>query len=397
MVILRTTGPVWLRSRAFRAGELAVVSCLLFWGFVEAAPDTDTPRRPDPSQTLPPPPPAQERDDTDRIAPEITAPRRPEPAPPASPPLQAPPAVRTTDHTAYIELGRVAAAANLRGKWDGERRRLILSNGALRMEFEGESRAVSFDGVRIFLGEAIQSRGSALYLSTIDYQTAVRPLLFPEAAPPPGGPVRTIVLDPGHGGRDPGARSAVLGIEEKDMTLDVALRLRTLLEARGYRVILTRRDDRYVSLERRARIANMARADLFISIHFNAVDNASVAGAETFVLTPRHHRSTGQGSRRPEDVETHPGNHNDHWNALLGFYVQRQLLHDTGAADRGVKRARFSVLREVESPAVLVEAGYLSNSAEARRIANPAYRQQLAVSLARGVEHYRRTVNRVLQ
>ncbi len=325
-----------------------------------------------------------------------TPPTRPAPEPREPEPLpreRAEPGETST----HINLSRMAAAMGLERRWDRENRQLVLTSGraAPRLEFEGESRAFRFNGIRVFLGEAVASAGDSLYLSRIDYRTMVLPLLSPGAAPAPGNDLRTIVIDPGHGGRDPGTKSRELGLAEKDLTLDVSFRLRDLLAEAGYRVVLTRQDDRYVPLEQRTVIANRAGADLFISIHFNAVENPSVSGTETFILTPRHHRSTGQGAPRSGDGEELAGNRFDHWNALIGFYVQRQLLHDLGSFDRGIKRARFSVLREVSCPAVLVEAGYLSNTREARRIASAEYRQRLARSLAAAVGHYQNTLSRV--
>ncbi len=319
------------------------------------------------------------------------------PAPPPEEPAPPEPGVRP-DPSAHIDLSRMASAMNLERRWDAPNRSMVLTSsggGNLRLRFEGASRAFRFNGMRLFLGEAVQPGSETLYLSLIDYRTMVRPLLAPGSEPAPGGALRTIAIDAGHGGRDPGTQNRELGLSEKDMTLDVALRLRDILQAEGFRVVLTRRDDRYVSLERRAAIANGARADLFLSIHFNAVENPSVNGIETFLLTPRHHRSTGQNERRMTDDRVHPGNRFDHWNTLLAFYTQRQLLHDLGAFDRGIKRARFSVLREVDCPAILVEAGYLSNTREARRIGTPEYRQQIARSLASAVNHYRTTWNRI--
>ncbi len=292
----------------------------------------------------------------------------------------------------YLALPEVAAAAGLEVVPGRPGQMVLARNPGLRIQFEANSRVIHLNGIRIFLGEAVRTDGGLYRLSRIDYESMVRPLLSPLQGPAPSRDLGTIVLDPGHGGRDPGTRSATFGLLEKDMTLDVALRLRELLVSRGYRVILTREDDRYLSLEQRAAVANRARADLFISIHFNAVDNPTVNGTETFLLTPRHHRSTGQGQTSTGDSAVHPGNEYDHWNALLAFYVQRQLLHDLRTFDRGIKRARFSVLREVEAPAVLVEAGYLSNPEEARRIGSVAYRARLARSLADAVGQFDRSL-----
>lgn len=322
----------------------------------------------------------------------LSAPTRPV-EPESRAPVSPAPQVERSPVPGYLALSEVAAAAGLRPAPSAPGRMVLARDPAPRIEFEANSRVIRFNGIRVFLGEAIRTDGGVYRLSRIDYESLIRPLLLPLERSVPARSLRTIVLDPGHGGRDPGARSPALGLLEKDMALDVAFRLRALLTARGYRVVLTREDDSYVSLERRAALANRARADLFISIHFNAAGGPEASGTETFLLTPRHHRSTGQGESRTGDSEAHPGNEYDHWNALLAFYVQRQLLHDLQTFDRGIKRARFSVLREVEAPAVLVEAGYLSNPQEARRIGSVAYRIQLARSLADAIGHFERTLN----
>ncbi len=325
-----------------------------------------------------------------------TPPTRPEPQPRDTPP-PARAEVEVTDSASHVDLTRLASSMNLERSWDRDNGHMILADpgSRLRLQFNSNSRSFRLNGMRIFLGEPVQEGRNTLYVSQVDYLSIVRPLLSPRAVPPPGGPLRTIVLDPGHGGRDPGTRNPDLGLTEKEMTLDVAFRLRDILEAEGYRVVLTREDDTYVTLEQRATIANRIEADLFISIHFNAVDDPSVSGTETFILTPRYHRSTGQNTRRSWDREEHSGNRFDHWNAVFGYYVQRQLLHDLRTFDRGIKRARFSVLREVSCPAVLVEAGYLSHPREARRIGSSEYRDLLARSLAAAVDHYGSTLRRV--
>jgi len=200
-----------------------------------------------------------------------------------------------------------------------------------------------------------------------------------------------IALDPGHGGKDTGTQNRKLKLDEKTFTLDVALRLRALLRKQGYKVVMTRTDDRYIPLEERSEIANKAGADLFISIHFNSVENApSVSGTEVYAMTPQyqHSSSTSPGAKDSMARTAYPGNRNDPWNAVLGYSIQNQLLAKLGTEDRGFKRARFAVLRLVKSPAVLVESGYLSNPAEAHKIATPAYRDNIAEGIAAGIRAY---------
>lgn len=173
----------------------------------------------------------------------------------------------------------------------------------------------------------------------------------------------TVVIDAGHGGHDRGARS-VSGLNEKDLALDVALRLKPLLERRGFRVIMTRDSDRFIPLGDRVRFSNRRRNSIFVSIHFNHARRRGAAGIETFYFSRNSHR--------------------------LAANVQREVLRVYRAQDRGVKHARFHVLRENNRPAILAELGFVSNAEENRLIQNPAHRQRLAAALARGIEAERR-------
>lgn len=189
-----------------------------------------------------------------------------------------------------------------------------------------------------------------------------------------------------------------LKINEKTMTLDTARRLQQVLETMGYRVILTRSDDRQIGpdkvsdLQRRAEIANQAHADLFISLHFNAVESGAnrVTGVEVYTLTPQSQYSTADPEKDDDRgaATAYPGNAMDHWNTVLGYQVYRAMLDELHTDDRGLKRARFAVLRYTTCPAILIESGFLSNDQEARRIATPAYRQKIAEAIADGVQAY---------
>ena len=133
-----------------------------------------------------------------------------------------------------------------------------------------------------------------------------------------------------------------------------------------------------------------AGAQLFISLHFNSVENKadSVTGVEVFTLAPQWQLSSDQ---KPDPVYAplhNPGNDHDHWNTVIGASLHKALLDELKVSDRGMKRSRFAVLRLAPCPAVLVESGYLSNDAEARRIATPQYRQKIAEAIAEGVDHY---------
>lgn len=290
---------------------------------------------------------------------------------------------------AYGEARAWFARLGYQAVHDAEKRTLALTAGSNRIVIEADSREIFFHGMRCFLGEPAALHQGALYLSTTDLERFLGPILRPARLEP--RPLRTIVLDPGHGGQDTGTRNVAQKLDEKVFALDVAKRVERLLVATdpSWRVLLTRGDDRFVTLADRARFANEAGADLFVSIHFNAVaNNPAVRGTETYILTPRHQRSTSSTLRAESDGDEQAGNRHDHWNAVLGAQLHRHLLAKLKTQDRGYKRARFAVLRLVDCPAVLVEAGYLSNDAEARRIADPAFRGDIAEAIVAGIQSY---------
>jgi N-acetylmuramoyl-L-alanine amidase len=248
------------------------------------------------------------------------------------------------------------------------------------------SRSAWYDGYQCLLGFAPRLINGLPYVHSLDALKMFQALA--RIGTPLPSPTRTIVLDPGHGGKDCGARSASDGGCEKDFALDWALRLRTLLEPRGWRVALTRSNDIFVPLAERVSLAERLGADVFLSFHFNSGDgNPRLAGLETFCLTPTGMPSSLQRDFEDDPAQKYPNNAFDEQNVRLAFALHRALLQRTGVGDRGVGRARFmSVLRGQNRPAVLIEAGYLSNPVEARKIATPEYRQLLAEAVLAGLE-----------
>ncbi len=301
-----------------------------------------------------------------------------------------------------VSVRDIAKRYGLKAAWTKPGAVLTLSDAqGVRFTFERDERDFHLDAARIFLGEPALLNGDDLWLPKLDVIKTVAPLFAPadHAAFLPAAP-KLIVLDPGHGGTDPGKQNPRLKIDEKDMTLDVALRLRKLLELRGYRVVLTRSTDtRFsnspnVDLPLRAEVANKAAADLFLSIHFNAVDRdpMRVSGVETYVLPPQGQASTQPELDRSMIATQYPGNKQDNANALLGYSLHRRMITDLKSSDRGYKRYRLAVLRTLNCPGALVECAYLSNDAEAKRVATPEFRQQIAEALAEGISSYTATL-----
>ncbi len=195
---------------------------------------------------------------------------------------------------------------------------------------------------------------------------------------------RIIVIDPGHGGINAGTISAGDHRPEKEFTLDWARRLEPLLAKEGWQVFLTRTNDVDVALSNRVSMAESRHADLFFSLHFNSVSpDTKPVGLATFCLTPVGMPSTVTRGFPDMLFQSFPNNSFDTQNFQLAERLQRALLHATGLEDHGVNRARFiGVLRGQHRPAVLIEAGFLSNPHEAKRIADPEFRQKLAEAVA---------------
>jgi len=251
------------------------------------------------------------------------------------------------------------------------------------------TRIISYGGLQCWLNQAPQLVRDTPYIHWLDARKTLQPLLTNAVVAPQHQP--TVVLDPGHGGKDVGTRNCVNGHFEKDYTLDWAMRLRPLLEANGWKVVLTRTSDVDLALSNRVLLAEQLKADLFLSLHFNSGEpNRELSGLETYCLTP--HGMTSHLVRGYEDdpKQLYPNNAFDEQNYRVAFALHRAVLGQTQAADRGLRRARFmTVLRGQNRPAVLIEAGYLSNPNEARRIATPAYRQSLAAAVAQAVQGLR--------
>lgn len=259
---------------------------------------------------------------------------------------------------------------------------------SLRVELD--SRRMELDGVLVWLAVPASRTNGAWRLHATDAARAIFPLMRPVAHLAAGREdLSAILLDPGHGGMDSGAVSPG-GLEEKDLTLKIARRVRDRLKAAGVRVLLTREDDTQVPLEERNRMAEAIRPAAFVSLHLNAAPSSGAQGVETYVLTPAGCASTN--ARDPEPSARYAaaaGNRRDGENAILGYAIQRRLVLETGAEDRGLRRARFHVLKNSTVPAALVECGFLSNGGEARRLGDDAYLATLARAIALGILDYR--------
>lgn len=202
---------------------------------------------------------------------------------------------------------------------------------------------------------------------------------------------RVLVIDPGHGGRDAGSRcTGGRNVWEKELTLDWARRIEKGLEGSGWSVVLTRRDDRELSLLERVAIADQHRADLFISLHFNSFDNGPASnqesGIETYCVTPAGMPSNLKRGFEDDARKVFANNRFDTENVILAARLHASLLNATGRKDRGLRRARFmTVLREQKRPAVLIEGGFLSNPTEVALILQPDFREKMAQAVCQAL------------
>ena len=173
---------------------------------------------------------------------------------------------------------------------------------------------------------------------------------------------RTVVIDAGHGGRDHGGQWG--RVYEKHLALDTSVRLEKHLKRMGYRTVMTRRGDYFLTLPQRCQIANRYRNAIFVSVHFNYTWKQEVSGLETF-----YHNSEGQ---------------------KLANQVQNRMIRYTRSIDRDEKFARYYVIRTTNMPSILVEGGFVSNEAERKRMKSGRFREALARAIADGIQRYDR-------
>ncbi|MGO4888779.1 N-acetylmuramoyl-L-alanine amidase [Anaerobacillus sp. MEB173] len=175
---------------------------------------------------------------------------------------------------------------------------------------------------------------------------------------------KTIVIDPGHGGKDPGA--VAFGLQEKDIVLDVGLRVQKLLKDTDLNVIMTRSTDVFLTLDERVKVGEAAKADAFVSIHTNGAENKAANGTETYWDS----KNSSEQSKQ------------------LAEKIQKKLLAKLGTNDRGVKQAGFHVIRNSKMPSVLIELGFTTNEAEANRMKTDDFRQKSAEAIVEGIKEF---------
>jgi N-acetylmuramoyl-L-alanine amidase len=291
----------------------------------------------------------------------------------------------------YMPLADWARGNGLNGFTRNRGLEIVLTNRTARLVFDVDSAQAQINGVNVRLSFPVANAKGVPLLAQLDLDKTIRPLLFPSRYVEPKK-IKTICLDPGHGGKDSGNRvGEFFWHNEKTYTLLLAFELRDQLKTLGYNVILTRAKDAYVELPDRPALANKRGADLFVSLHFNAAqtDKNEVAGPETYCITPVGAASSNaQGDGGDSGATT--ANRFESKSLLLAYQMEKSLVQNLNANDRGVRRARFAVLRDAAMPAILIEGGYMTNPTEGKKIYDSVYRKQMAAAIVKGILNYQK-------
>jgi N-acetylmuramoyl-L-alanine amidase len=288
----------------------------------------------------------------------------------------------------YVPVENIAAFYNLSlPAAIGERFRITATGRSI--EGAPGGREAYINGVKYALCFPIVSKDGRTLISAMDVVKIIEPILRPQKIKNPGT-VQTVILDAGHGGIDSGATGS-LG-KEKDAALDVVVRAKKLLRENGYQVRCTRLSDIFIPLGQRAEFANRHTNAIFVSVHFNKSKFGDASGLETYCLAPRGVPSMDEENLSYSDYVQHPGHSHDPANIALATTVHAALIRKLGLTDRGVKRARFFVVRNIKIPGILIEGGFMSGTPDAQLIATPAYRQRIAECILDGVNRYKQVV-----
>jgi len=244
------------------------------------------------------------------------------------------------------------------------------------------------NNIKFILSYPVGQEGNEAIFSRLDLCKLIDPVLRPSYIGN-GGDFDTVVVDAGHGGHDSGAKG-VYGYE-KDFTLAMANAVRASLIQRGLKVVMTRSTDVFITLGGRVAIANQTPNSIFVSLHFNSGDSSAATGIETFALSPQGSSSTFMGQRN-SDYSQFSGNNQDGPNIALATAVHGQVIHRFKVVDRGIKRARWTVLTGCQRPGILFEGGFVTSPTDCRYIASDNYRKALADVIGDAVVNYRKAL-----
>jgi len=314
----------------------------------------------------------------------------------------------------YISLTEFARRYDFKLDFDPFFKKVYLNKGErIEIILAFDSPVAIVNGDVVNLGEKVKFKNGDLFISSQSISRITQILLYGvkrEYVSPPRSPrwyeIRKIVIDPGHGGKDPGAIGPS-GLKEKDVTLCIARLVRDKLKKAGYKVIMTRDRDKFISLWKRVYIANKENADLFISIHANSSRSRRACGFEVYYLAPASDEESralaaaenyplGIAEKIPDDTAVqatiwdllYSENRKD--SIQLARNIVQALNKKMGTRNRGVKSANFYVLKGAQMPAILVEVGFISNRYEESKLKTWAFRNKIADAIVEGIKNYER-------
>lgn len=319
----------------------------------------------------------------------------------------------------FVSVNELCAKSDITYCWDGFSKRLILNKDAENAIIAVGSSYVLVNGkiedikypVSLSDGMVIVPYEFAQRLSQRFKKPLIEPQLMPKKEPFIG--INNIILDPGHGGKDPGAIGKT-GLKEKEVVLDVAKELKSALLSKGFNVIMTRESDTFIPLSERVEIANKNQGDLFVSLHTNASRAKMARGIEVYYLS----ELTENNGEVEEGTEDNSAEYIPNGQCNSSAYLDRILeefilianrndsieLANTVAdsiserlfiRNRGIKRAQFFVLRGAKMPAILIEIGFITNRFEERNLKNEHYRRMVVEVIAEGIGKFRERYEQV--
>ncbi|HEY5654134.1 MAG TPA: N-acetylmuramoyl-L-alanine amidase [Pontiella sp.] len=301
----------------------------------------------------------------------------------------APLAVAKPSLNGTVSLIYIARLYSMRISTAGKK--VMLQNKYNRLEVETNSRRAWINGVMFWLHHPCRKSGSNWAVREMDFTKGIDPILRSYAHVPKRIP-RLVVIDPGHGGKDSGAIGPNK-VYEKQVVLDISKRIKSHLEAKKIKVCMTRTDDTYPSLKQRSDYTYSVDADLFLSIHADGAADPSACGVETFITTVAGCDSSNHYGQAGDKSEQ-KNNKYDAANAVLGFSIQSNLVKMSKRSDRGLRRARFSVIKNATCPSALVECGFVTNPAEESLLNSSSYRESVARGISNGILGYCTLVER---
>ena len=317
------------------------------------------------------------------------------------------------DGASYVSAESLSAAYNLDYQWDPVAKKALFARGDKEAKIMADSAVALLNSKVCTMNKEAVLYGEGLLIPESFARRTLAPFFKEEyiegkrAIVGVSARIKAVIIDPGHGGKDPGAIGRG-GLKEKDVALDIAKRFKRKLNAAGINVIMTRDRDRFVSLSQRSKIANAnaEKADFFISVHANASRSKWVNGVEVFYLSEAiddNLRSLNAVNNSDLNLkESYSGKYTpiilrdlifteDRRESIqLAELLSRSLSKDLRQRNRGEKPARFYVLKKTNIPALLVEVGFISNHWEEKRLRDSSYREKIAQGLLDGIVQYNR-------